>query len=82
MGSFEAFEEIRKEKENQTAMFIERVQERNKQEALLIATKYDLKHSLKEAVHKYPMDNNKMIQEFRTILQKRNEFLNLLVEYL
>ena len=82
MGSFEAFELIRKEKDIQTSEFLERVQERNKQEALLIATKYDLKHSFKEAINKYPRDNEKMIQEFKEILQKRSDFLNLLVEYL
>ena len=74
--------DIKSEKDKQTALFIDKVQPRNKTEAFLIANKYDLKHPLREAIDKFPEDSSKIVETFMEMLSKRQEFLNLLAEYL
>ena len=74
--------DIKIEKDKQTASFIDKVQPRNKTEAFLIANKYDLKHPLREAIDKFPDDSNKIIETFKEMLLKRQEFLDLISEYL
>jgi hypothetical protein len=73
---------IKDEKDKQTALFIDKVQPRNKSEAYLIANKYDLKHPLREAITRFPEDSSKIVEMFKEMLYKRQEFLNLLAEYL
>ena len=91
MDASQIIDEILKERDLQTANFIDKVQERNTDEevlrkALLIAAKYDLKHSFVEIVMKYEDkgDNylHEMVKAFGSMLKERKEFLDMFASYL
>jgi hypothetical protein len=73
---------IKEEKEKQSKEFLDKVQIRNKQEARLILSKYDLKHPIRNIIESFQNDSEKTINELNIFFQKRKEFLNLLAEYL
>jgi hypothetical protein len=82
MDSSQIIDEILKERDLQTTNFIDKVQERNKKEALLIAAKYDLKHSFVEIVMTYEGNLIEMVKAFGSMLTERKEFLDLFSSYL
>lgn len=88
MNSTQIIDEILRLKDLQTSDFVDKVQERNKKEAVLIATKYDLKHSFIQIVLTYEGDKDKqnslshMVKAFGEMLKKRKDFLDLFAQYL
>ena len=74
------------EKDIQTAQFVDKVQERNKKEAVLIAAKYDLKHSFVTIITNYEGKGDnylyEMVKAFEIMLKERKEFLDLFSSYL
>lgn len=72
---------ILKMRKLQNEAFLNKVMERNRKEAKIIITRYDLKNSLL-FVQDFSKDWNYNLEQINNLMKKRGEFLKELSEYL
>ncbi len=72
---------ILKTREQQNETFISKIQPRNRKEAKIIITRYDLKNSILEALD-FKIEWNENVEKIKKMLEERSRILSIISDYL